>query len=402
MEKEILIKDYGYNLPADRIALHPLPQRDQSKLLVYKNGEIHHIEFSSLSAFLPPHSTLFFNNTRVIPARIFFKKETGAIIELFLLNPVLPSSNIQQSMESKKSNQWVCTIGNLKRWTQGSVLVKTENSIKLQASLIDREKGIVEFGWSPEELSFAEVILKMGLTPLPPYLKRKAEESDRHRYQTIYSNFDGAVAAPTAGLHYTETILDDLKKQQHNIEFLTLHVSAGTFQPVKAEKAVDHPMHSEQVVVTRKNIEALLLSKTTVAVGTTSMRTLESLYWYGVKLISQPKSEFVIDQFEPYNQLTDITKRQALEAILCKMDSDYTDVITGQTSIMIMPGYTFKITDILNTNFHQPGSTLLLLIAAFVGSDWRRVYDEALNNQYRFLSYGDSSLLFPSGNQSSY
>jgi len=394
MEKEILIKDYWYDLPNERIALFPLPQRDQSKLLVYRNGEIKHSKFTSLSAFLPHQSTLFFNNTRVIPARIYFQKDTGATIELFLLNPVWPSALVQQSMESRKSNRWTCIIGNLKRWPEGSILKKSNNNVSLYASLINRNSGLVEFTWTPEELSFAEVITQIGLTPLPPYLNRPAEESDRQRYQTVYSNLDGAVAAPTAGLHFTEAILDHLKKQNHVIEFLTLHVSAGTFQPVKAENAVDHAMHSEQVVVTRKNIEALLSSQTTIAVGTTSMRTLESLYWYGVKLIRDSRSEFIIGQFDPYKITTRASKTQALEAVLTMMNNQDIELITGETSIMIMPGYHFKVTNALITNFHQPGSTLILLVAALVGQDWKLIYEQALKNDYRFLSYGDSSLLF--------
>lgn len=394
MKKEILIKDYWYELPQERIALYPLPSRDKSKLLVYREGGIHHATFEQLSTYLPPKSTLFFNNTRVIPARIYFQKETGAIIELFILNPVSPTT-VQQAMEAKQSNQWVCTIGNLKRWQEGTQLTKSFRDITIFATLIDRERGIVEFSWTPGDLTFAEVISQIGLTPLPPYLKRPAEENDRIRYQTVYSQQEGAVAAPTAGLHFTERILDELRILGHKIEFLTLHVSAGTFQPVKVDNAVEHPMHSEQVIVTYHNLEELLASNVIVAVGTTSMRTLESLYWYGVKLMKYPTQEFIITQFDAYQLAPQVSTEIALKAILKKMKEEKLDALYGETSIMIMPGYDFKVVNGLVTNFHQPGSTLMLLVAAFVGDDWKDIYAQALQHDYRFLSYGDSSLLLP-------
>ena len=289
----------------------------------------------------------------------------------------------------------MCTIGNLKRWPDGTKLTKSIQQVTISATLIDREAGIVEFNWTPAELIFAEIISQIGLTPLPPYLKRQAEESDRLRYQTVYSNLEGAVAAPTAGLHFTDRILEELKSQEHKIEFLTLHVGAGTFQPVKVENAFEHPMHCEQVMVTRENIKALVSANTIAAVGTTSMRTLESLYWYGVKLINNTSLPFEITQFDPYQLPSKISKLHALETIQKKMEIENLESITGETSIMIMPGYDFKVADALITNFHQPGSTLMLLVAAFVGSDWKDIYNEALKNDYRFLSYGDSSLLFP-------
>ncbi len=395
MQKDILIKDYWYELPQEKIALYPLPDREKSKLLIYQKDAIKHSRFEQLSSFLPSNSTLFFNNTKVIPARIFFQKETGAIIELFLLNPLSPSPIVQQAMEARRSNRWVCTIGNLKRWSPGTTLVKSIRDITITATLIDREKGVVEFKWIPAELSFAEIISQIGLTPLPPYLNRAAEESDRHRYQTVYSNPEGAVAAPTAGLHFTEKILNELKRLGHRIEFLTLHVSAGTFQPVKVENVRDHTMHCEQIIVTMNNLEALLVSRFTIAVGTTSMRTLESLYWYGVKLISNPDEEFIIHQFDPYQLTSEFSVEVALQAILTKMKKEKLESISGETSIMIVPGYPFKITKGLITNFHQPGSTLMLLVAAFVGPSWKHIYEAALQNDYRFLSYGDSSLLLP-------
>lgn len=395
MPQEILIKDYWFELPQEKIALYPLPERDKSKLLVYKNGQIEHATFGMLSSFLPANSTLFFNNTRVIPARIFFQKETGATIELFLLNPVSPSTLVQQAMEARHSTRWICTIGNLKRWSPATILTKTIQGTTITATLVNREEGIVEFNWEPGELSFAEIISSIGQTPLPPYLNRAAEESDRHRYQTVYSSPEGAVAAPTAGLHFTDNILNELKKLGHSIEFLTLHVSAGTFQPVKVENVKDHPMHSEQIIVTINNLEVLQSSRFNIAVGTTSMRTLESLYWYGVKLISNPDEEFIIQQFDPYRLPSEYSVEEALAAIISKMKRQKLESITGETSIMIMPGYPFKVTKGLITNFHQPGSTLMLLVAAFIGPSWKQVYESALQNDYRFLSYGDSSLLLP-------
>ena len=394
MEKDIQIKDYWYDLPPERIALYPLPERDQSKLLVYKDGCIQHAKFQQLSSFLLTSSTLFFNNTRVIPARLNFQKDTGASIELFLLNPVWPSPLVQQAMESTQSNQWVCTIGNLKRWTEGLTLIKNLPDATISATLIDREKGVVAFHWTPPELSFAEIISRAGNTPLPPYLKRNAEESDRLRYQTIYSHHDGAVAAPTAGLHFTERIIEELKSRGHTLEFLTLHVSAGTFQPVKTANAAEHTMHSEQMVITYENIRQLQVANHVTAVGTTSLRTLESIFWYGTKLIHDPSADFEIPQF-PYRLSTPYSREEVIAAILQKMEKENLEKITGETSIMIMPGYDFKITNALITNFHQPGSTLMLLIAAFVGKDWKQIYEEALQNNYRFLSYGDSSLLLP-------
>jgi S-adenosylmethionine:tRNA ribosyltransferase-isomerase len=297
-------------------------------------------------------------------------------------------------METKQSNRWVCTIGNLKRWPEGTKLVKSTGHVTISAALIDRDAGIVEFNWSPAEFTFAEIITQTGLTPLPPYLKRQAEENDRLRYQTVYSNLKGAVAAPTAGLHFTDRILEELKSHKHKMEFLTLHVSAGTFQPVKVENVLEHPMHCEQVIVTYQNIEELLVASSTVAVGTTSLRTLESIYWYGVKLIKDPDHPFTITQFDPNHLPSGVSKAKALEAVQQKMERKNLTAITGETSIMIMPGYNFKIADTLITNFHQPGSTLMLLVAAFVGPDWKDIYKEALKNDYRFLSYGDSSILF--------
>lgn len=388
------INDFTYSLPPERIASVPLQDRDGSKLLVYRSGKIENSSFNKIVSFLPENSFLFFNDTKVIPARLVFKKETGAGIEIFLLQPLQPSSFLDV-MQSVSPCLWKCTIGNLKKWPPETTLNKTEDGIQLSAVLKDRDNGIVEFHWSPGK-TFAEVLPAMGQTPLPPYIKRPADANDRERYQTIYSHFEGAVAAPTAGLHFTSAVFDQLKRREINSDFLTLHVSAGTFQPVKAANAFEHTMHREQIVVNRKNIENLLTGKFIVAVGTTSMRTLESLYWYGNSLVEDANAPFIIHQNDPYR---DNEHRagvdQALNAVLDKMNRDATDTLIGETAIYILPGYSFRICKGLITNFHQPGSTLILLVAAFIGHDWKKVYETALANDYRFLSYGDSSLLIP-------
>jgi S-adenosylmethionine:tRNA ribosyltransferase-isomerase len=393
-DKAIHIKDYGYDLPTNLIAQYPLAERDQSRLLVYKTGVIKHKQFTQINEFLPPQATLFFNDTKVIPARLIFQKETGANIEIFLLGPISPYTLVQQAMEATGSSQWQCTIGNLKRWPDNASLIKKKDGLTLCASLVNRAEGIVEFTWQPESISFAEVINLTGFTPLPPYLNREAETRDAVTYQTVYSHHAGAVAAPTAGLHFTNRILDDLHAQGHSMEFITLHVSAGTFQPVKVQNAIEHPMHQEQLIVSRKNIEAIFNAKSIVAVGTTSLRTLESLYWYGVKLKTNPKAPFHITQHDPYNLENGVSMKEAFEYILDLLTQKEADTLTGETSIYIVPGYSFRVVEALITNFHQPASTLILLVAAFVGADWKNIYDEARDQAYRFLSYGDSSILY--------
>ncbi|MBS1681965.1 MAG: S-adenosylmethionine:tRNA ribosyltransferase-isomerase [Bacteroidetes bacterium] len=388
----IKTSDYTYELPEDRIAHHPLPERDQSKLLIYKDGKIEHSVFSCLSDYLPDNSVLFFNNTKVIPARLFFQKNTGAVIEVFLLDPVWPSPVVALALNAQKKSRWHCTIGNLKRWPDNFELSIANNNLVLHAQLIDRNNSVVEFSWGTP-ISFSEVILQFGAVPLPPYIKRKAELNDQDRYQTVYSKEDGAVAAPTAGLHFTDNVFQSFTQKNIKIEYLTLHVSAGTFQPIKVENAGEHVMHTEQIVVTKKNMEQLLTQQKIICVGTTSLRTIESVYWYGVKLINNPSVDFIIDQNDAY-RFKPVKIGAAVEAVLKKMDQNKTDQLLGETSIYIMPGYEFKITDALITNFHQPGSTLMLLVAAFVGNDWKKIYQTAIKNNYRFLSYGDSSLLF--------
>ena len=295
------VNDYTYNLPQERIALYPLPQRDQSKLLVYDQGNIHHKIFTDLVDFLPSGASLFFNETKVIPARLFFQKETGATVEIFLLHPTKPSTLLIEAMQATTTCTWKCTIGNLKRWSSDTPLSAVVAGAKLVATLENREEGIVQFTWDGQQ-TFAAILQRTGNTPLPPYLKRKSEDSDKERYQTVYSTNEGAVAAPTAGLHFTSAVFESMKKKNIPTDFLTLHVSAGTFQPIKVKNAWEHTMHEEQIVVSRRNIENLLKSKTAVAVGTTSLRTLESLYWFGTKLIKNPKATFNIAQQDPYTK----------------------------------------------------------------------------------------------------
>jgi S-adenosylmethionine:tRNA ribosyltransferase-isomerase len=394
--QSIDINEFTYPLPPDRIAAFPLAERDQSKLLHYQAGKIQHRTFLDLPDLLPDHSLLVFNNTKVIPARLFFEKESGATIELLLLQPVAPSSVMSVAMEAKRKVTWHCAIGNLKRWPNDLVLEKKTPDGTLYARLENRTAGHVEISWEPAEKSFAEIVQQTGITPLPPYIKRAAQQEDRERYQTVYAQWSGAVAAPTAGLHFTERVLEKLRTQNVQQEFVTLHVSAGTFQPVKVSNAVEHDMHAEQVVVSRNTIVALLRAKNTVVVGTTSMRTLESLYWFGVLLHEQPTAGFYIPKLYCYETpLQQISRVAALQKILEYMQSQGLDELLGHTSIYLFPGYRFRMCDGLITNFHQPGSTLMLLVAAFIGPDWKKVYQAALDHQYRFLSYGDSSLLIP-------
>ena len=393
----INIKEYTYDLPTERIAKFPLSAREQSKLLFFHKGNIQHNHFSNLPSLLPKNTHLYFNNTKVIPARLHFQKETGASIEIFLLNPIAPSSLMIVAMESKKSCTWKCTIGIQKKWNEGLLLKNEVNSnLTITAELVSRSENFVKLSWDGD-LTFAEVVEQFGETPLPPYLNRQAEKSDKERYQTVYSKLEGAVAAPTAGLHFTPEILNEIKEKGIQSDFLTLHVSAGTFQPVKVEDATQHTMHNAQIIITQKNIESLLQpNQFVLPVGTTSMRTLESVYWFGCKLLKDPNAPFDITQDEPFRYGEKLPpKNEALKAVLKCMHANNTDQLAGSTSIFILPGYSFKICNGLVTNFHQPGSTLMLLVAAFIGDGWKEIYKQAMENDYRFLSYGDSSLLIP-------
>ncbi len=393
--KNLPLKDYLYELPDEQIALHPLERRDQSKLLFSNKGNISHHTFADIQNLIPPKATLFFNDTKVIPARLHFKKETGATIEIFLLAPIEPSTLMVQAMAAKNECTWHCMIGNLKRWPTNTMLTLHLPETNLNATLVDSKEGRVNFIWSGD-FTFAEILTLSGKIPLPPYIHREVEENDKDRYQTVYSHHEGAVAAPTAGLHFTNLILEKLKDKGINHDFFTLHVSAGTFQPIKVDDAAEHTMHNEQVIVSLQNLDNIIASEFVIPVGTTSMRTLESLYWYGVKLLQNSKCEFNITQHDPYLPHESLPeKRDALNAVKNFMVRNKLSTITGNTSIYIMPGYTFRICQGLITNFHQPGSTLILLVAAFVGQHWRSIYKSALENDYRFLSYGDSSFLIP-------
>ncbi|MEQ8302201.1 MAG: tRNA preQ1(34) S-adenosylmethionine ribosyltransferase-isomerase QueA [Cyclobacteriaceae bacterium] len=396
MHLQINTSEFHYDLPEERIAKYPLAKRDQSKLLFYNRGEINHHQFSDLPELLPKNSVLYFNNTKVIAARLLFRKATGAKIEVFLLNPASPEVPVHLGLQAQSSTMWKCAIGNLKKWEKGSVIELHDDKMVLKAQLVDPKEGMVKFTWTGALQTFGEVIDKAGKTPLPPYLKREAESSDRERYQTVYSAHEGAVAAPTAGLHFAANTMEELQKRGFSHQFLTLHVSAGTFQPIKTENAFEHPMHAEQIVISRQNVEKLLEEdQSVIAVGTTSMRTLESLYWYGHKLLSGAGDKFCIGQKDPYLvQKSHLpSKKEALEAVISRFGP--TDLLIGETSIYIVPGYEFKVCNGLISNFHQPGSTLMLLVAAFLGPKWRDVYDSALDRKYRFLSFGDSSFLIP-------
>ena len=389
---------YTYHLPDERIARFPVEPRDISKLLVYKHSEISGDRFYNLIKHLPKESFLVFNNTKVIPARLFFQKLSGAIIEIFLLNPVEPSTIISQVMETNQTCTWACMIGNKKR-LRGQLVnthtIHTSNDLELIAELVDSENNQVKFTWNNPELSFAEIVKYFGQIPLPPYLKRETEEKDYQTYQTVYSKNDGAVAAPTAGLHFTEKVLFDLVDQDIDYDFITLHVGAGTFQPIKVQNVVEHQMHSEQIVFDKAFIEQLARKlKFVIPVGTTSMRSLESLYWFGVKLL-QGQETFFIEKLFPYQSTETVSTEASIQAVLDYMETKNIEQLIGETEIFIFPGYQFRICKGIITNFHQPDSTLILLVAALVGEDWRKIYDFALENNFRFLSYGDSSLLIP-------
>ena len=394
--KQIDISDYNYNLPDERIAKFPLEKRDSSKLLTYISGNVSTNVFSSLPEILPANSCLVFNNTRVIQARLEFFKSTGSRIEIFCLEPQEPSS-YELSLSSTQSCVWKCMIGNLKKW-KGEVLKKEvgADNLVLEAERleINGNTSYIKFSWN-NGVSFAEVLDLLGELPIPPYLNRKTQESDKTTYQTVYSKVKGSVAAPTAGLHFTPEVISALHTKGIKTMELTLHVGAGTFQPVKAEEIGGHAMHAEKIEVSKVFIQSLIenLGKI-VAVGTTSVRTLESLYYLGVQ-IHNGDTSLLVNQWEPYESEKVLSAREALEAILNYMEKTQSNILYATTQIMIVPGYKFNIVNVLITNFHQPKSTLLLLLAAFVGEKWRELYEYALNNDYRFLSYGDSSVLIP-------
>ncbi len=394
-QQGISIDEFDYDLPDGRIAQHPVGNRTESKLLVYRHGEISHDSFGNLNQHLIEKSQLVFNNTKVIPARIFFNRPTGAVIQVFLLQPDMP---MEQALEDSSGLAiWECMVGNAKKWKGDKLLLHFEyrgQDLVLKATLSQRNPFMVKFEWQ-KGIRLSDILDHIGKMPLPPYIKRESDLDDRHTYQTVYARHQGAVAAPTAGLHFTENLIGELRDAGHQITEFTLHVGAGTFKPVETDLVWNHDMHSEFYVVKRDEIESLLANSDRIAIGTTSLRTLESLYWAGVKIHQRLENPFVIDQHMPYlNKQPHLRYEEALEILLTDMNERKVDTIHGSTSVMIMPGYKVRSIKALITNFHMPKSTLLLLIGALVGPAWRKIYEEALGKDYRFLSYGDSSILY--------
>ena len=403
--KHIQIKDYNYTLPDDRIAKYPVAPRDHSKLLLYRDGRVSEDSFYNLPTYLKPGALMVFNNTKVIFARLHFQKTTGALIEIFCLEPHTPA-DYQQSFAATRRVTWTCLVGNMKKWKEG----RLERTVKVgerELLLTAEYKGPagtgfeIAFDWGDDAVSFSEVLDAIGELPIPPYLNRQTEQSDLNNYQTVYSKIEGSVAAPTAGLHFTDDVLRRLDEAGIVREEITLHVGAGTFKPVKSEEIEGHTMHAEWIAVSRQNIEHLLAHDCScIAVGTTSVRTLESLYYIGVLIHRNPHvapEDLHVPQWLPYEYETSaeekLTPEAALREILTYLDRNNMNVLHTATQIIIAPGYTYKIVKTMVTNFHQPQSTLLLLVSAFVGGDWRAIYDYALAHDFRFLSYGDSSLL---------
>lgn len=410
--QKIQISDYNYELPDERIAKFPKEQRDHSKLLLYQQGEVGEDMFYNLPKYLPKGALMVMNNTRVIQARLHFRKtnekgeNTGALIEIFLLEPAEPS-DYEQMFQTTKKCSWLCLVGNLKKWKEGAL--KRELKIKDETLTVSAsrrgEHGTsqwIDFEWDNASISFAEILDAMGELPIPPYLNRETQESDLSTYQTVYSKIKGSVAAPTAGLHFTDNVLNELDSHGIEREELTLHVGAGTFRPVKCATIGEHEMHTEYIAVRRHTIERLIAHEgCAIAVGTTSVRTLESLYYMGLKVLRHPdikEEELHVSQWEPYNdgcKMDDVKSVDALQALLDWMVRHELTVLHSSTQIIIAPGYDYHIVKMLITNFHQPQSTLLLLVSAFVKGDWHKIYDYALSHDFRFLSYGDSSLLIP-------
>lgn len=407
---DINISAFDYPLPQHRIAQFPLSKRDDSKLLVYRDQSISESLFRNLARYLSDDGMILFNETKVIQARLGFTKETGASIEIFCLEPISPTQEIQQAFAQNSGVVWKCLVGNSKKWKSGKLSLSftcQKKDCLLFAERIEQsqEYSLIQFEWQPDELIFSEVLSQTGNVPLPPYMTREAVDSDKERYQTIYAKLEGSVAAPTAGLHFTDNVLEDLSQKKIDIEKVTLHVGAGTFKPVSSETISSHEMHTEKILLSLNTIRKIrdrLNSQITV-VGTTTMRTIESLYWHGVKLIVDKKPLAFIDiqQWDPYRQkyLQQIPTREILEKIIQTMEANGQEVLQGQTQLMIVPGYRFHIPDVLVTNFHMPKSTLLLLVSAFIGDDWKKAYGYAMDHDFRFLSYGDSCLFFKHNNE---
>ena len=402
-KEAIYIDDFDYDLPDERIAKYPLQQRDASKLLLWRNGELSESRFSEIASFLPENSLLVCNNTRVIQARIVFHKTTGARIEVFCLEPLSPS-DYALSLSATGSCEWKCMVGNLKKWKEGALeqaILFDGKDVTFSAELMETEGNThrIRFSWSDDTLSFSEILMLIGELPIPPYLHRKTEENDKKTYQTVYSKIEGSVAAPTAGLHFTPEVFDKLKSKNIETEELTLHVGAGTFQPVKSATIDTHTMHTETIAVPLETIRHIQRKLgNIIAVGTTSVRTLESLYYLGKGPLNPPSADgdllnIQVSQWEPYENTNDIPVETALQNIIDYLEKNDLDTLHAETQILIKPGFQFRIISGMITNFHQPKSTLLLLVSAFVDGNWRKIYDYALSNDFRFLSYGDSSLL---------
>ena len=400
--QHISILNYTYSLPDGQIPAYALPERDQSRLLIWNKGVITDDQFYNLPDYLPPGSMLVFNNTRVIRARLFFRKETGAKIEIFCLEPLTPG-DYSQSFSQTERCRWKCIVGNLKKW-KDEVLVQpltiSGNQVNFRAKKIkylNNQAYEIEFSWDNPQITFADLLESSGNIPIPPYLNRESEDVDLTSYQTVYSKIKGSVAAPTAGLHFTPAVFDALQNKNIDCEEVTLHVGAGTFQPVKSATIGGHDMHSEQFILSRDFITHLAsFEGKIIAVGTTSVRTLESLYFIGCKVLENPgirHDQLEVNQWEPYQiSRTDYPRRESLEALSAYLQHHHLSELSTSTRIIILPGYDFKVISGMVTNFHQPQSTLLLLIAAFLGEEWRKIYEHALRNKYRFLSYGDSNL----------
>ena len=401
--KHIKISDYNYPLPDERIAKYPIAQRDHSKLLVYRHGEVGEDTFYNITKYLPEGALMIFNNTKVIQARLHFRKETGALIEVFLLEPAEPTDYELMFQQTERCS-WLCLVGNLKKWKEGTLRRTFEVKGRQLTLSAERkhEQGTshwIELSWDNPDVSFAEILEAVGELPIPPYLNRKTEEGDKTTYQTVYSKIKGSVAAPTAGLHFTNDVLQSIDAHGVEREELTLHVGAGTFKPVKSEEIEGHSMHTEYISVRRQTLQKLIAhGGAAIAVGTTSVRTLESLYYMGCKLAQNPdlsEQQLHVNQWEPYETTPTLTAVEALQNVLDYLVRNDLGVLHSSTQIIIAPGYEYKIVKILITNFHQPQSTLLLLVSAFVKGDWRKIYDYALSHDFRFLSYGDSSILIP-------
>jgi S-adenosylmethionine:tRNA ribosyltransferase-isomerase len=398
------ISDFGYDLPDERIARYPMEKRDSSKILVWKAGKLEEGLFSGIGNFLPSPSLLVFNNSRVIEARILFKKPSGGQIEIFCLEPHSSYLSVSQAMTQTGKVLWTCLIGGASKWKRGQVLVKQIGETRLEARFIEKRNDhfIIEFSWTPDELTFVSLLHHFGSIPLPPYLKRAADISDEERYQTVYAKESGSVAAPTAGLHFTEPLIQTLASTGIESMYLTLHVGAGTFMPVKTEMISDHPMHEEFIEVYASTVETLIskLQNPIIAVGTTSLRTIETLYWLGLQIRINKNitaKELYLVQGYPYENPLDISPEKSLNYLLEWIRKEPEQKLITKTQLFIVPGYSFKIVRGLVTNFHQPHSTLLMLVAALIGPGWKSVYTWALKNDYRFLSYGDGCLLIPSG-----